>query len=92
MELLYKEYSHFLTSCVMVCEDHYCDGCQRSCYFHFAHATVLFWSLARYYWLTLLYFRQCHSSLSCFSEAVSFSSGLSGMSLKEEQLSAIKAV
>ena len=26
----------------------------------------------------------------CFSEAVSFSSGLSGMSLKEEQLSAIK--
>ena len=30
---------------------------------------------------------------SCFiSEAVSFSSGLSGMSLKEEQLSAIKAV
>ena len=27
-----------------------------------------------------------------FSEAVSFSSGLSGMSLKEEQLSAIKAV
>ena len=28
----------------------------------------------------------------CFSESVSFSSGLSGMSLKEEQLSAIKAV
>ena len=28
----------------------------------------------------------------CFSEAVSFSSGLSGMSLKKEQLSAIKAV
>ena len=28
----------------------------------------------------------------CFSEAVSFSSGLSGKSLKEEQLSAIKVV
>ena len=28
----------------------------------------------------------------CFSEAISFSSGLSGKSLKEEQLSAIKVV
>ena len=38
------------------------------------------------------HFRVTRGLFLCFSEAVSYSSGLSGMSLKEEQLSAIKAV